>query len=66
MAWATDQQLPERANFALTLALKDLRYAAAMSADVEAPLLDVAVNRLAAAADAGFGDRDWTIVNATK
>jgi 3-hydroxyisobutyrate dehydrogenase-like beta-hydroxyacid dehydrogenase len=66
MAWATDQQLPERANFALTLALKDLRYAAAMSADVDAPLLGVAVNRLTAAADAGFGDRDWTVVNATK
>jgi 3-hydroxyisobutyrate dehydrogenase-like beta-hydroxyacid dehydrogenase len=64
MAWASDQQLPERANFALTLALKDLRYAAAMAADVQAPMLDVAVRRLAAAADAGLGDRDWTVVNA--
>ena len=34
MAWASDQQLPERANFALALALKDLRYAAAMAGDV--------------------------------
>ena len=33
MAWASDQQLPERANFALALALKDLRYAAAMAGD---------------------------------
>ena len=65
MAWASDQQLPERANFALTLALKDLRYAAAMAADVRAPMLDVAVTRLAAAAEAGLGDRDWTVVNAT-
>ena len=27
MAWASDQQPPERTNFALALALKDLRYA---------------------------------------
>ena len=64
MAWASDQQPPERANFALALALKDLRYAAAMAGDVPAPMLDVAVNRLATAAEAGHGDRDWTVVNA--
>jgi 3-hydroxyisobutyrate dehydrogenase-like beta-hydroxyacid dehydrogenase len=66
MAWASDQQVPDRANFALTLALKDLRYAAAMAGDVQAPMLEVAVERLAAAADAGLGDQDWTVVNATK
>jgi 3-hydroxyisobutyrate dehydrogenase-like beta-hydroxyacid dehydrogenase len=65
MAWASDQRPPERANFALTLALKDLRYAAAMAGDVQAPMLDVAVERLAAAAEAGLGGRDWTVVNTT-
>jgi 3-hydroxyisobutyrate dehydrogenase-like beta-hydroxyacid dehydrogenase len=63
MAWASVQKAPERANFALTLALKDLRYAAAMAGDVHAPMLDVAVTRLAAAAEAGLGDQDWTVVN---
>ncbi len=63
MAWAADQQLPGRANFALAWALKDLRYAAAMAGDLPAPLLDVAVARLAAAADQGWEDRDWTIAN---
>jgi 3-hydroxyisobutyrate dehydrogenase-like beta-hydroxyacid dehydrogenase len=66
MAWTSDQQPPERANFALTLALKDLRYAAAMAGDVQAPMLDVAVSRLAAAEEAGLGDQDWTVVNATR
>jgi 3-hydroxyisobutyrate dehydrogenase-like beta-hydroxyacid dehydrogenase len=65
MAWASDQQPPERANFALMLALKDLRYAAAMARDVQAPMLDVAVERLSAAAEVGLGDQDWTVVNAT-
>ena len=64
MAWAADQDLPARANFALSWALKDLRYASAMAADVPAPMLDVAVTRLAAAADEGWGDRDWTVANA--
>jgi 3-hydroxyisobutyrate dehydrogenase-like beta-hydroxyacid dehydrogenase len=64
MAWAADQELPPRANFALAWAYKDLRYAAAMAADVESPMLDTAVARLAAADAAGFGDRDWTVVNA--
>ncbi len=31
MAWAADQELPARANFALSWALKDLRYASAMA-----------------------------------
>ena len=43
-------------------ALKDLRYAAAMAGDVPAPMLDVAVARLADAAATGLGDRDWTVV----
>ena len=64
MAWASDQQPLERTNFALALALKDLRYAAAMAGDVPVPMLDVAVNCLATAAEAGHGDRDWTVVNA--
>jgi 3-hydroxyisobutyrate dehydrogenase len=64
MAWASDQQLPERANFALSWALKDLRYAAAMAGDLPAPMLDVAAKRLTAAAEAGLGERDWTVANA--
>jgi 3-hydroxyisobutyrate dehydrogenase-like beta-hydroxyacid dehydrogenase len=64
MAWAADQQLSERANFALMWALKDLRYAAEMAAGVPSPMLDVAVTRLAAVADEGLGARDWTVVNA--
>jgi 3-hydroxyisobutyrate dehydrogenase-like beta-hydroxyacid dehydrogenase len=64
MAWAADQELPPRANFALVWAYKDLRYAAAMAADVESPMLDTALARLAEADAAGFGDRDWTVVNA--
>ena len=64
MSWAADQAPPERTNFALSLALKDLRYAADMAGDVDSPLLDAAVTRLADAADAGLGDRDWTVVNA--
>ena len=64
MAWAADQELPPRANFALVWAYKDLRYAEAMAGDVEAPMLDAALARLAEADAAGFGDRDWTVVNA--
>jgi 3-hydroxyisobutyrate dehydrogenase-like beta-hydroxyacid dehydrogenase len=64
MAWVADQHLPDRANFALSWALKDLRYASAMAVDVPAPMLDVAVTRLAAAAGEGWGDRDWTVANA--
>jgi 3-hydroxyisobutyrate dehydrogenase-like beta-hydroxyacid dehydrogenase len=64
MAWASDQELPPRANFALAWALKDLRYADAMAAGVASPMLDAALARLAAAAAAGFGDRDWTVTNA--
>jgi 3-hydroxyisobutyrate dehydrogenase-like beta-hydroxyacid dehydrogenase len=64
MAWAADRELPPRANFALAWAHKDLRYAQAMAADVECPMLDVALARLAEADAAGFGDRDWTVVNA--
>ncbi len=64
MAWAADQDLPPRANFALVWAHKDLRYAEAMAGDVDSPMLDVALARLAEADAAGFGDRDWTVVNA--
>jgi 3-hydroxyisobutyrate dehydrogenase len=64
MAWAADQQLPARANFALAWALKDLRYASAMAGDLPTPVLDVAVERLAAAAAKGWGERDWTVANA--
>ena len=53
-----------RANFALVWAYKDLRYAEAMAGDVESPMLDAALARLAEADAAGFGDRDWTVVNA--
>jgi 3-hydroxyisobutyrate dehydrogenase-like beta-hydroxyacid dehydrogenase len=63
MAWAADRELPQRANFALAWAHKDLRYAEAMAADVESPMLDAALARLAEADAAGFGDRDWTVVN---
>jgi 3-hydroxyisobutyrate dehydrogenase-like beta-hydroxyacid dehydrogenase len=63
MAWAADQQLPEEANFALALALKDLRYAEAMAGDLDLSLLTAAERRLAEAADAGLGARDWTVVN---
>jgi 3-hydroxyisobutyrate dehydrogenase-like beta-hydroxyacid dehydrogenase len=64
MAWAAVRELPPRANFALAWAHKDLRYAAAMAADVEAPMLAAALARLAEAEAAGFGDQDWTVVNA--
>jgi 3-hydroxyisobutyrate dehydrogenase-like beta-hydroxyacid dehydrogenase len=64
MAWAAEQELPPRANFALVWAYKDLRYAEAMAGDVESPMLDAALARLAEADAAGFGDRDWTVVNA--
>ena len=64
MAWAADQQLPERANFALAWALKDLRYAAAMAGDVPAPMLDVAGRPPRRRSGAGLGERDWTVANA--
>ena len=64
MAWAADQHLPERANFALVWALKDLRYASAMAGDLHTPMLDAAVERLAGAAAKGWGERDWTVANA--
>ena len=35
-----------------------------MSGDVDSPMLDAALARLAEADAAGFGDRDWTVVNA--
>jgi 3-hydroxyisobutyrate dehydrogenase-like beta-hydroxyacid dehydrogenase len=63
MAWAADRELPQRANFALAWAHKDLRYAEAMADGVESPMLDAALARLAEADAAGFGDRDWTVVN---
>jgi 3-hydroxyisobutyrate dehydrogenase-like beta-hydroxyacid dehydrogenase len=63
MARAADRELPPRANFALAWAHKDLRYAEAMAADVESPMLDAALARLAEADAAGYGDRDWTVVN---
>jgi 3-hydroxyisobutyrate dehydrogenase-like beta-hydroxyacid dehydrogenase len=66
MAWAADQQLPTTANFALAWALKDLRYASAMAGDLPTPLLDVALERLSAAAAKGWGERDWTVANARK
>jgi 3-hydroxyisobutyrate dehydrogenase-like beta-hydroxyacid dehydrogenase len=65
MAWAAEQQLPDEANFALALALKDLRYAKAMAGDLELSLLAAAEQRLAAAVDAGLGAHDWTVVNRT-
>jgi hypothetical protein len=37
-----------------------------MAADVDSPMLDVALGRLAEADAAGFGDRDWTAVNAVR
>ena len=66
MAWAADQELPARANFALSWALKDLRYAMTMAANFSVPMLSVAEARLAAAAEEGLGDRDWTVVNARR
>jgi 3-hydroxyisobutyrate dehydrogenase len=66
MAWAADRRLPERANFALDWALKDLRYASAMAGDLPTPMLDVAVERLSAAAAKGWGARDWTVANAPR
>lgn len=64
MAWAAHGQAPARANFALTWALKDLRYASAMAGDLPTPILDVAVERLSAAEADGLGGHDWTVVAA--
>ena len=63
MAWAASREPPQRANFALAWALKDLRYASAMAGELPTPILDVAVARLADAESKGFGDRDWTVVS---
>ena len=63
MAWAATREPPQRANFALAWALKDLRYASAMAGELPTPILDVAVARLADAESKGFGDRDWTVVS---
>ena len=61
---------PEQTNFSVNWILKDLKYAREMLAETnfKAPIsptiLEHCIDVYQKAADAGLGDKDWTIVNA--
>lgn len=51
-------------KFKMTLGLKDLRLAAELAGERDLPMLAAVRGRMQAAADAGFGERDWSAMAA--
>ena len=69
LAWNSYKNPPEQTQFSVKWMLKDLKYAKESFKDFEAATglsstyLDISIEILQKAFDAGLGEQDWTIVN---